>query len=75
RNTAWSHDFLQRWWESDILEGPGKEHNCSDQSTMLHALLHERAMNLDETWDKYEAPIYPSEVRVARQEHLQSFHE
>ena len=22
RNTAWSHDFLQRWWESDILEGP-----------------------------------------------------
>ncbi|CAE7272373.1 unnamed protein product [Symbiodinium microadriaticum] len=75
RNTAWSHDFLQRWWESDILEGPGKEHNCSDQSTMLHALLHERAMNLDEIWDKYEAPIYPSEVRVARQEHLQSFHE
>ena len=37
------------------LEGPGKEHNCSDQSTMLHALLHERAMNLDEIWDKYEA--------------------
>ncbi|CAE7368030.1 unnamed protein product [Symbiodinium sp. CCMP2456] len=75
RNTAWSHDFLQRWWESDILEGPGREHNCSDQSTMLHALLQERAMNLDEMWDKYEAPIYPSEVRVARQEHLQSFHE
>ncbi|CAE7252798.1 unnamed protein product [Symbiodinium pilosum] len=55
KNTAWSHNFLQRWWESDILEGPGKEHNCSDQSTMLHALLHDRVMDLDEDWDAYEA--------------------
>ena len=35
--------------------GPGKEHNCSDQSTMLHALLHDRVMDLDEDWDAYEA--------------------
>ena len=25
KNTAWSHDFLYRWWHSDILQGPGKE--------------------------------------------------
>jgi len=75
KNSPWSHDFLERWWRSDILEGPGKEHNCSDQSTMLHALLHDRVMDLDERWDAVEAPIYPPEVRVARQEHLQSFHD
>ncbi|CAJ1409751.1 unnamed protein product [Effrenium voratum] len=77
KNTFWSHEFLQRWWRSDILQGPGKDHNCSDQSTMLHALLQERALRQDgaELWDAYEAPIYPPEVRVARQEHLQSFHQ
>ena len=32
-------------------------------------------MNLDEVWDSVEAPIWPPEVRVAAQEHLQSFHE
>lgn len=75
RNTPWSHDFLHRWWHSDILEGPGKEHNCSDQSTMLHALLHDHAMAIDEQWDSIEAPVWPPEVRVAAQEHLQSFHQ
>eukprot|EP00435_Cladocopium_sp_Y103_P045599 s1919_g13.t1 len=74
KNTDWSHRFLERWWRSDILQGPGKEHNCSDQSTMLHTLLYDRAMQFDETWDSFELPIYPLEVRVARQEHLQSFH-
>ncbi|CAK9077307.1 unnamed protein product [Durusdinium trenchii] len=74
KNSNWSHRFLERWWRSDILSGPGKEHNCSDQSTMLHALLYERAIQLNQTWDSFELPIYPPEVRVARQEHLQSFH-
>lgn len=32
-----------------------QEHNCSDQSTMLHALLYDRAMQFDKTWDSYEA--------------------
>merc|ERR1712176_1110436 len=44
RNTPWSHDFLFRWWHSDILEGPGKNHNCSDQSTMQHQLLYQNSM-------------------------------
>ncbi|CAK9105297.1 unnamed protein product [Durusdinium trenchii] len=61
KNSNWSHRFLERWWRSDILSGPGKEHNCSDQSTMLHALLYERAIQLNQTWDSFE-------------EHLQSFH-
>lgn len=75
RNTAWSHKFLETWWHSDILSGPGKQHNCSDQSTMVHVLLHERAMDLDDTWDAIQAPIWPLEVRVAAQEHMQSFHQ
>eukprot|EP00747_Dinoflagellata_sp_TGD_P223469 gnl/TRDRNA2_/TRDRNA2_95028_c0_seq2.p1 gnl/TRDRNA2_/TRDRNA2_95028_c0~~gnl/TRDRNA2_/TRDRNA2_95028_c0_seq2.p1 ORF type:complete len:245 (+),score=45.60 gnl/TRDRNA2_/TRDRNA2_95028_c0_seq2:259-993(+) len=80
KNTAWAHDFLERWWHSDILEGPGKQHNCSDQSTMVHTLLHERAMSkvgepAAEAWDSVEAPIWPPEARVAAQEHLQSFHD
>ena len=29
RNSAWSHDFLIRWWHSDILQGPGENHNCT----------------------------------------------
>merc|ERR1719498_1699391 len=65
RDTAWSHDFLSRWWHSDILSGPGKNHNCSDQSTMVHTLLYDNAMNLDEVWDSVEGPIWPLEVRVA----------
>lgn len=24
KNTAWSHRFLETWWRSDILQGPGK---------------------------------------------------
>ena len=28
KNTAWSHDFLVRWWHSEILQGPGENHNC-----------------------------------------------
>ena len=34
---------------------PRQEHNCSDQSTMLHTLLYDRAMQFDKTWDSYEA--------------------
>lgn len=75
KNTPWAHDFLHRWWHSDILTGPGSNHNCSDQSTMLHTLLHERAMDVDEAWDSVEGPVWPPEVRVAAQEHLQSFHQ
>jgi hypothetical protein len=29
KNTAWSHDFLVRWWHSEILQGPGENHNCT----------------------------------------------
>jgi len=75
RNDAWAREFLDRWWHSDILQGAGKEHNCSDQSTMQHQLLQERAMRLDNAWDMAEGPIWPLEVRVAAQEHLQSFHQ
>jgi len=75
RNSKWSHDFLARWWHSDILQGPGKEHNCSDQSTMVHTLLQHEALAMDSDWDAVEAPIWPPEVRVAAQEHLQSFHQ
>lgn len=75
RNSPWSHVFLSRWWHTNILDGPGREHNCSDQSTMLHTLLHDSAMQLDRDWDEVEGPIWPPEVRVAPQEHLQSFHE
>lgn len=75
QNTPWAHDFLWRWWHSPILEGPGKEHNCSDQSTMVHTLLYNRAMDFDDAWDRMEGPIWPPESRVAAQEHLQSFHQ
>ena len=75
RNTPWSHDFLHRWWHSDILQGAGKNHNCSDQSTMQHQLLYANSMSIDDAWDSVEGPIWPPEVRVAYQEHLQSFHQ
>jgi len=75
KNTPWAHDFLYRWWHSDILQGPGKNHNCSDQSTMQHQLLYERSMILDEEWDAVEGPLWVPEARVAAQEHLQSFHQ
>ncbi|CAL1142580.1 unnamed protein product [Cladocopium goreaui] len=74
KNTAWSHDFLVRWWHSEILQGPGENHNCSDQSTMQHQLLYENSMTIDDSWDSVEAPIWVPQVRVAAQEHLQSFH-
>ncbi|CAE7560466.1 MNN10, partial [Symbiodinium pilosum] len=74
KNTPWSHDFLVRWWHSDILQGPGANHNCSDQSTMQHQLLYATSMALDELWDAAEGPVWVPEVRVAAQEHLQSFH-
>jgi len=75
RNSEWSHKFLARWWHSDILTGPGANHNCSDQSTMVHTLLHDNAMRLDDEWDAVEGPIWPAEVRVAAQKDLQSFHQ
>eukprot|EP00929_Paragymnodinium_shiwhaense_P064558 TRINITY_DN32346_c0_g2_i2.p1 TRINITY_DN32346_c0_g2~~TRINITY_DN32346_c0_g2_i2.p1 ORF type:complete len:502 (-),score=124.78 TRINITY_DN32346_c0_g2_i2:154-1659(-) len=74
RNTPWAHDFLTRWWHSDILQGPGKNHNCSDQSTMQHQLLYDNSMTIDSEWDSVEGPLWVPEVRVAAQEHLQSFH-
>ncbi|CAJ1327159.1 unnamed protein product [Effrenium voratum] len=74
RNSPWSHDFLIRWWHSEILQGPGENHNCSDQSTMQHQLLYETSMAVDDAWDSVNAPIWVPEVRVAAQEHLQSFH-
>lgn len=74
RNSPWSHKFLEDWWHSSILDGPGKDHNCSDQSTMQHALLYEGSMRRDAAWDAAEGPIWPGEVRVVRQDHLQSFH-
>merc|ERR1711879_351969 len=74
RNSQWSNEFLTRWWHSDILQGPGKNHNCSDQSTMQHELLYKNSMAIDEIWDAVEGPIWVPEVRVAAQEHLQSFH-
>jgi len=75
RNSDWSREFLDRWWHSDILQGAGENHNCSDQSTMQHQLLQESAMRLDAAWDASEGPIWPLEVRVVAQEHLQSFHQ
>jgi len=32
-------------------------------------------MAMDASWDEVEGPIWPAEVRVAAQEHLQSFHQ
>eukprot|EP00392_Amoebophrya_sp_AT5.2_P016385 g16646.t1 len=75
RNSKWANDFLERWWHSKILEGPGENHNCSDQSTMQHELLYENSMNLDPAWDMVEGPIWPQQVRVVYQEHMQSFHQ
>mmetsp|Transcript_171 Transcript_171/g.385 ORF Transcript_171/g.385 Transcript_171/m.385 type:complete len:471 (-) Transcript_171:174-1586(-) len=75
RNSDWSKKFLDRWWHSDILQGAGENHNCSDQSTMQHQLLQDNAMRLDALWDSVEGPIWPPEVRVVAQEHLQSFHQ
>lgn len=66
---------MDRWWHSDILQGAGENHNCSDQSTMQHLMLHASSMSLDAAWDAVEGPIWPLQVRVAAQEHLQSFHE
>jgi hypothetical protein len=79
RNSTWSLELLSRWWNSPILQGAGANHNCSDQSTMLHELLYMNAMsNLDNDegarWDEDNKPIWPSEVAVVPQEDLQSFH-
>ena len=79
RNSDWSIDFLHRWWNSTILQGMGANHNCSDQSTMQHELLYRNMMadlntEFGEAWDLLGAPIWPREVRVVPQEHMQSFH-
>ena len=55
--------------------GLSKNHNCSDQSTMQHELLYSSSMSVDPAWDAVEGPIWPQEVRVAYQEHMQSFHQ
>ncbi|KAF4738421.1 hypothetical protein FOZ62_021278 [Perkinsus olseni] len=81
RNSEWSKNFLSRWWNSGILEGAGKDHNCSDQSTMQYELLYDGSTRqlLDyegaREWDRLDGPMWPREVRVVRQEHMQSFHE
>jgi hypothetical protein len=80
RNSDWSKQFLSRWWNSEILQGKGATHNCSDQSTMQHELLMRNAVadmtsELGKAWDSIEGPIWPAEVRVVPQEHLQSFHQ
>ncbi|KAF4749412.1 hypothetical protein FOZ63_023868 [Perkinsus olseni] len=81
RNSEWSKNFLSRWWNSGILEGAGKDHNCSDQSTMQHELLYDGSTRqlLDyegaRGWDRLDGPMWPREVRVVRQEYMQSFHE
>ncbi|KAF4666558.1 hypothetical protein FOZ61_009599 [Perkinsus olseni] len=81
RNSEWSKNFLSRWWNSGILEGAGKDHNCSDQSTMQYELLYDGSTRqlLDHEgareWDRLDGPMWPREVRVVRQEHMQSFHE
>ena len=79
RHSSWSIDFLSRWWNSDILQGAGTTHNCSDQSTMLYELLYVNTMRdlaseNGEGWDRGEASIWPTEVAVVPQEYLQSFH-
>ena len=75
RVSEWSRDFLKRWWHSDILDGPGKNHNCSDQSTMQHQLLYEGSVeSQDEEWDRAEGPVWPAQARIVPQEHMQSFH-
>jgi hypothetical protein len=79
RNSKWSIDFLSRWWNSSILKGMGANHNCSDQTTMQYELLYSNLMSeltteIGRAWDSIEAPIWPREVRVVPQEHLQSFH-
>ena len=79
RNSGWSSDFLLRWWNSPILQGKGVSHNCSDQSTMQHELLYDNMMRglsdeVGRSWDDVEAPLWPLEVRVVPQEHIQSFH-
>lgn len=40
---------------ANVMEVRAQEHNCSDQSTMLHTLLYDRAMQVDELWDSKEA--------------------
>lgn len=75
KNDDWSHNFLEEWWHSDILQGAGKNHNCSDQSTMQHQLLYNGSMAFDEDWDSVEGWLWGGQVRIARQEHLQSFHQ
>ena len=86
RNSDWSKDFLERWWNSDILQGAGASHNCSDQSTMQYELLYDSGSDrfpiLDRIWtpesaayDAQEAPIWPTNVRVVPQKDIQSFHQ
>ena len=79
RNSEWSVDFLSKWWESPILQGQGANHNCSDQSTMQHTLFYENTLSELSTvygraYDSVEGPIWPLQVRVVPQQHLQSFH-
>ena len=80
RNSDWSRPFLDDWWHSDILQGKGAAHNCSDQSTMQHELLMKNAVtdlasDEGEAWDAIDGPIWPAQVRIVPQEYLQSFHQ
>lgn len=81
-NSVWSNQFLSRWWNSNILQGRGVAHNCSDQSTMQHELLHrnmisqiENVVNMENAHPHSRDPrVWPPEVRTVPQEYLQSFH-
>ena len=42
---------------------------------MQHQLIYDSSVNLDPAWDAVEGPVWPQEVRVAYQEHMQSFHQ
>lgn len=81
RNTEWSKKFLEDWWNSDILQGAGMQHNCSDQSTMLHTLLFDRILDpllqtpyLAKEYDQIQGPVWHPRVRIVPQKYLQSFH-
>lgn len=80
RTSEWAKNFLSQWWRSDILQGMGKAHNCSDQSTMQYELLHDNMiMAIDRVIQNSTVnlpySLWPSQVRVAPQEYLQSFHQ
>eukprot|EP00386_Alphamonas_edax_P010758 GDKI01034481.1.p1 GENE.GDKI01034481.1~~GDKI01034481.1.p1 ORF type:complete len:370 (-),score=100.41 GDKI01034481.1:599-1708(-) len=77
RASGWTDRFLAKWWDSYSIFD--HTHNCSDQASMEYILIHDRSLAmaaLPRTNDpnRDEIPVWPPQVRLVPQKHMNSFH-